>query len=132
MNGAAQPCPCGSGVAYPRCCGRYLDGPQEPETAEGLMRSRYTAYVLRRDDYLLASWHPSTRPDRLELDAAGAVSWRGLKLLRVERGGADDAEGVVEFVARFKPAGPARRLHEVSRFRRERGRWFYVDGDRRQ
>jgi SEC-C motif-containing protein len=93
------------------------------------MRSRYTAYVLKDEPYLLRTWYPSTRPAQLALDEGGPVKWLGLKVLRAERGGAGDDTGIVEFVARFKPAGAAGCLHEVSRFVREHGEWFYVAGE---
>jgi SEC-C motif domain protein len=121
------PCPCGSGARYADCCGRYHAGPlhlQAP-TAEALMRSRYSAFVLDRIDYLLATWHARTRP-ALEANEPG-LTWLGLELRRHTVVDADHA--IVEFVARTKLAGRARRLHEVSRFVREDGRWFYVDGD---
>lgn len=92
------------------------------------MRSRYTAYVLADENYLLDTWHASTRPARLGLADAASVNWLGLQVLRVEGGGPGDSDGVVEFVARYKPAGRAERLHETSRFVREDGRWFYLDG----
>lgn len=92
------------------------------------MRSRYSAYVLGRTDYLIASWHPSTRPSRIETAPAGQ-RWLGLEVRRHAQLDADHAE--VEFVARSKLGGRAERLHEVSRFVRENGRWFYVDGDLR-
>ena len=66
---AVDGCSCGSGRAYAECCGRYLDGGEPPATAEQLMRSRYTAYALAREDYLLATWHASTRPSALALDS---------------------------------------------------------------
>ena len=91
------------------------------------MRSRYTAYALLREDYLLATWHASTRPARLDLTAEAPSKWLGLEIKRHEQQDAEHA--VVEFVARYKVAGRAHRLHEVSRFVREDGRWFYVDGD---
>jgi SEC-C motif domain protein len=92
------------------------------------MRSRYSAYVLRLEAYLLASWHASTRPASLDLAAeTPPPKWLGLKVLRHESQG--DA-AVVEFVAKFKlGGGSAQRLHEISRFVREDARWFYVDGD---
>lgn len=92
------------------------------------MRSRYSAYVLRLEGYLLSSWHTSTRPKSLDLAAETPVpKWLGLKLLRHESKG-DSA--IVEFVAKFKVGGgSAQGLHELSRFVREDGRWFYVDGD---
>lgn len=93
------------------------------------MRSRYTAYTLAREDYLRGTWHPSTRPHSLQLGSAGGIRWLGLKILRVEAGGSDDDEGLVEFVARHKVGGKASRLREISRFVREGGTWFYVDGE---
>jgi len=92
------------------------------------MRSRYTAYVLGAEDYLLGTWHPSTRPVRLGLADGVPVKWLGLEVLRVEADDPGDAHGTVEFVARCKPAGRAQRLHETSRFVREDGRWFYLNG----
>ncbi len=92
------------------------------------MRSRYSAYVLGRLDYLRDTWHVSTRPASIEADAAG-LQWLGLEVRQHVVQDADHA--TVEFVARSKLAGRARRLHEVSRFVREDGRWFYVDGDLR-
>lgn len=90
------------------------------------MRSRYSAFVLELRDYLLASWHPSTRPASLEANEPG-LRWLGLE---IKRAVLPDAEhGTVEFVARSKLGGRAHRLHETSRFVRESGQWFYVDGD---
>ena len=88
------------------------------------MRSRYSAFVRGRGDYLLASWHASTRPAQLELDAS--VKWLGLELRSQRVLDADHSE--VEFVARWREAGRAVRLHERSRFVREDGCWFYLDG----
>ncbi|WP_395141948.1 YchJ family protein [Schlegelella aquatica] len=122
------PCPCGSGAPYAGCCGRWHQGPQHLQAphAEALMRSRYSAYVLGLVDYLLDTWHPGTRPAALEPDPPG-LRWLGLEVRRHEVTGEDRA--VVEFVARSKLGGRAHRLHETSRFVRERGRWYYVDGD---
>jgi SEC-C motif domain protein len=92
------------------------------------MRSRYSAYVLAREDYLLRTWHESTRPARLGLLDAGSVKWLGLKVLHCEAGGADDREAVVEFTARYQVNGRAECLQEVSRFVRDAGQWLYVDG----
>lgn len=121
-------CPCGSGKAYAACCGPYLDDGQRPATAEALMRSRYSGYVLARKDYLLRTWHESARPGTLDLRDAGTVRWLGLKIVCTEAGGPDDRRGVVEFVARYKIGGKAHRFHETSRFVREGGEWFYLDG----
>jgi SEC-C motif-containing protein len=90
------------------------------------MRSRYSAYVLGLIDYLLATWHPSTSPGELELQP---VKWLGLEVRLAESSG--DA-GVVEFVARCKLSGRAERMHELSRFVREQGRWYYIDGQEPQ
>ena len=89
------------------------------------MRSRYSAFVLKRADYLLATWHPGTRPASLDFDPG--AHWLGLEVRAHIRTGAAAAE--VEFVARMRVAGKAVRLHERSRFVQEGGRWFYVDGD---
>ncbi|MFA7400637.1 MAG: YchJ family metal-binding protein [Sideroxydans sp.] len=120
-------CPCGSTKPYTACCAPYIEGNAPAPTAEALMRSRYTAYTLLREDYLLATWHTSTRPTSLDLAADTATKWIGLEVRRHEQQDADHA--IVEFVARYKVNGRAHRLQEVSRFVRENGRWFYVDGD---
>ena len=120
-------CPCGHPLRYRRCCGRWHEGVlalQAPD-AEALMRSRYAAYVLGLHDYLLATWHASTRPLAIVTEPPGQ-RWLGLTVKH--HGVMDDAHATVEFVARSKLAGRAQRLHEVSRFVREGGRWFYVDG----
>ena len=124
---AAQSCPCGSGNALAACCGRYLDGEVAAPTAEALMRSRYSAYVLLREDYLLATWHASTRPAHLGLADEAQGKWIGLDIKRHAQ--QDEAHAEVEFVARYKINGRAHRMHETSRFVNEGGRWYYVDGD---
>lgn len=120
-------CPCGSNKDYIDCCGSYLDGGGTASAAEALMRSRYTAYTLGREDYLLATWHHGTRPTSLDLAAEPRSKWLGLEVKRHSQPEPDRA--VVEFVARYKVGGRAHRLHEISRFVREAGRWFYVGGD---
>ncbi len=92
------------------------------------MRSRYSAYVLVREDYLLRTWHESTRPQSLDFDNAEAITWLGLKIVHAEAGGTNDQQGMVEFVARYKIGGRAHRMTETSRFIRENGQWFYLDG----
>lgn len=91
------------------------------------MRSRYTAYTLRNEDYLLSTWHSSTRPAAMELADAVPTKWLGLEVKRHEQQDADHA--LVEFIARYKVNGRAQRLHEISRFVREGGRWLYVEGE---
>jgi len=127
MNRTDPGCPCGSGQAYAECCGRYHHGRSRlcAPTAEALMRSRFSAYVLGLEDYLLQTWHPGTRPAALQPDPPG-LRWLGLQVRRHEQ--VDDSHALVEFVARSKLAGRAHRLHETSRFVREDGRWYYVDG----
>lgn len=122
-------------MVYAQCCGRYLDdfdNTPAPD-AESLMRSRYTAFVRERADYLLATWHATTRPATLAFDAG--VKWLGLDVRSRSVLDADHAE--VEFLARQRGSGGvATRLHERSRFVRERDaaqqdRWYYLDGDLR-
>jgi len=123
------PCPCGSRLAYADCCGRWHAGPghlQAPD-APALMRSRYSAFVLGLADYLRDTWHPRTRPASVETEPG--LRWLGLEVRGHQRTGDDQA--TVEFVARSKLSGRAHRLHETSRFVREDGRWYYVDGDLR-
>lgn len=121
---SAAPCACGSGRIYSVCCAPLHAGAPAAD-AEALMRSRYTAYVLGLRDYLLRSWHVSTRPASLELDPA--TRWLGLTVKRHARDG-ETAE--VEFVARSRVGGgSAQRLHERSRFVREGGHWYYLDGE---
>ena len=123
-------CDCGAPRPYAECCGRYHSGPlhlQAP-SAEALMRSRYSAFVHDLSGYLLATWHPSTRPAAVEPNPEG-LRWLGLEVRRHATQDADHA--TVEFVARSKLGGRAQRLHETSRFVREGGRWFYVDGGMR-
>ena len=137
-------CPCGGG-AYATCCGPYISGDVLPATAETLMRSRYTAFTLRDEPYLRATWHASTCPPDALFAEEEKVQWLGLEVksaLRLRQRKAESADqaeesnrDTVEFVARYKVKGRAHRLHEVSRFVREPGkgadggmRWFYLDG----
>ena len=104
-----------------------MDAHHTPETAEALMRSRFAAFRDGDVDWLLASWHPSTRPADLELDRD--VRWRGLQIVDTVDGAEGDETGVVEFRATYVADGAHGVLHERSRFVREGGRWFYVDRD---
>ena len=126
-------CPCGRLTAlkkplpFANCCASYLDdfaNTPAPD-AETLMRSRYSAFVLSHFDYLTASWHASTRPS--DLSHQGHYTWLGLQVRRHTVIDTDHAE--VEFVARYRVAGRGARIHEVSRFVREAGRWYYLDSD---
>lgn len=122
---AAKRCPCLSGEVYGACCGPFHAGDALAPTAERLMRSRYSAYVLGKAEYLLASWHPRTRPASLELDAA--QRWLGLEILGRTRGGLGDSIGTVEFIARYRDGRSVGEQHENSSFVRESGRWLYLD-----
>ncbi|MCW3494706.1 YchJ family protein [Microbacterium sp. SSM24] len=119
------PCPCGSGERFGGCCAPLLRGTPAP-TAERLMRSRYTAFVVGDARYLRETWHPGTRPDVLDLDPA--QRWTALEVIDAEAGGVDDTRGVVEFRARWRHGRERGELHERSRFRRQSGRWWYLDG----
>jgi len=120
------PCPCGRSAPLAECCGRYLAGTPAPD-AESLMRSRYTGYVLQDEPYLLATWHPDSRPAMLNLKAEIPAKWLGLKVIRSDQ--QDDSHASVEFVARYKVAGKAWRMHEISRFEKLDGRWYYLHGE---
>lgn len=138
-------CPCGrtsakgQPLSYTNCCGRFIAhfATQPAPDAQSLMRSRYSAFVRADAAYLLATWHPSTRPADLDFDPA--AQWLGLQVKACASTGADSAE--VEFIARYRLQGRAVRLHERSRFVRQAAsadpaaeqtelpRWFYVDGE---
>lgn len=125
------PCPCGHAGNYRACCGRLhahfaASGERIAASAETLMRSRYSAYVQDELAYLLASWHASTRPAELAPNEPG-LKWLGLEVKR--HGQLDAAHAWVEFVARCKLGGRAVRMRERSRFVRENGVWFYLDGE---
>lgn len=121
-----MPCPCGRDRGFDRCCGAIHAG-GTAVTAEDLMRSRYAAYVVGAVGHLRRSWAPETCPAELTLDPA--TTWTGLRIVDTVGGGALAATGVVEFVASYDhPAGGGVRA-ERSTFRREAGRWVYVDAE---
>lgn len=132
-------CPCLSGETYAECCGPYHRGEADAPTAERLMRSRYSAFAVGNAAYLLATWHPQTRPETGDFLLDASIRWYRLDILDRSAGGVLDTEGEVEFVAHYKPrpvpdAAPqprptpaAGQQHERSRFVREGGRWYYVD-----
>ncbi|PXF60388.1 MAG: hypothetical protein C4B58_00715 [Deltaproteobacteria bacterium] len=121
------PCPCNSGKPYSNCCEPLLTGDKNAITAEALMRSRYTAYVERNTNYLLKTWHSSTRP--ANIDPATIPEWYGLHIINTEAGGETDNKGLVEFKAISLSHKKIWQLHETNRFVKEDGQWFYVDGD---
>ncbi len=122
-DNTSDACPCG-GKLFQTCCGPFLAGVAVADTPEKLMRSRYAAYVTGTEDYLKATWHPSTRPQERVTDPA--VKWLGLEV----KGATQDGDkATVHFVARCRVGGKGQRLEETSRFVREDGLWFYVDGE---
>ncbi len=118
-------CVCGSKKAADSCCLPYIKGLQQPATAEQLMRSRYSAFVMAEESYLLDSWHVSTRPASLDLPQS--TKWLGLKVLKAGKQKNNTAE--VEFIARFNDVTGPGQLHELSHFVRDGKTWFYVDGE---
>jgi SEC-C motif domain protein len=116
-------CPCSSGLPYAECCGPLHDGAAAP-TAERLMRSRYSAFALGEADYLLTSWHPSTRPESIDLNPD--QQWLSLEIVGRTGGGMLDTEGTVEFRARYRFEGDRYEQVENSRFVRVDKRWVYL------
>lgn len=116
-------CPCGGRRAFRECCGPLVEDGIPADTAEQLMRSRYTAFSLGRSDHLWRTWHPRTRPEQVEL---GDIEWVGLSVVDVVAGGVDDRTGIVEFEARFRDPDGVSVMRERSTFARRGGRWTYL------
>ena len=127
------PCPCGSDEPFGRCCLPLHAGERQAETAEQLMRARYSAYAVGSLDYVWQTWHPRTRPPELTADAG--LTWTGLEIVATVEGLSGDDAGEVEFRAHFRRSGQSApalaegTLHERSRFAVRARRWFYVDGE---
>ncbi|WP_381792185.1 YchJ family protein [Streptomyces niveus] len=122
----ASPCLCGLPASYGECCGRFHAATAAAPTAERLMRARYSAFAVGNEPYLLTSWHPATRPSRVDLDPA--MRWAGLEILDTTEGSAFHTTGTVTFRARYTRRGEEAALHERSRFERHDGAWVYVEG----
>jgi len=124
-------CPCGTGRAYAECCEPVIKGVRPAETAETLMRSRYSAYVKVETDYIFETTHPKHREG---YDHAGtkewaeSAEWQGLEIVSTTAGTAADTTGEVEFVARYAEKGEARAHHELALFKKEGATWFFTDG----
>lgn len=118
----SAPCRCGGGT-YGTCCGPFLRREAWPDTAEQLMRSRYTAFATGDAEHLLRTWHPRTRPDTLELDDR---RWERLEILDRVDGAEDDLMGIVGFVAHWSADGRRGSVTERSAFVRRGGRWVYL------
>ncbi|MDQ2852146.1 YchJ family metal-binding protein [Dermatophilaceae bacterium Sec6.4] len=116
-----DPCPCGSRSSFDDCCGPLLGATALADTAEQLMRSRYTANFYGNAEHLWRTWHPRTRPQQVTLDQG--MKWTGLRILEVDGGGPGDQRGIVSFVASYEGGS----MHERSIFERRGGRWLYLD-----
>ena len=123
-----KPCPCQSGKSYLQCCESYISGTSAAPTAVALMRSRYTAYTQENRDYLLATWDPETVPIDLTFQG-NTVEWTGLEILSQLDGQENDTKGRVEFQAQFRSGNQTSSMRENSRFKKEDGKWLYIDGD---
>ncbi|MDH5611480.1 MAG: YchJ family metal-binding protein [Gammaproteobacteria bacterium] len=122
-----EDCPCGSKINFSQCCEKYLTDKIKAETAEQLMRSRYSAYVTENESYLKNTWHEDTRPEKIDFDPE--IKWIRLNIKNTEQGGVNDKQGIIEFIATYKINGRAHQLHETSRFTRNQGDWIYLEGD---
>lgn len=120
-------CLCGSGSRYKHCCQPYIRGENDAPTAEALMRSRYVAYATKNNEYILRTWHESTRPDKKDI-IDDTTEWIGLQILSTEGGLVNDSKGIVEFRARCRVKDEVAGLDESSEFSKENGQWYYVDG----
>jgi SEC-C motif domain protein len=122
-----RPCPCGSNKEYAQCC-EVLHKGEPAANAEALMRSRYSAFYLDLLDYIERTWHASTRPKKIDVQEKESEKprWIGLQVKRHQI--VDDDRGIVEFVARYELNGRTYAIHEIGRFVRENGNWFYLDG----
>jgi SEC-C motif-containing protein len=122
-------CPCGSGALFDECCGGIVSGVRKAQTAEQLMRSRYTAYVMKKVDYLVRTTHPSAREEGLA-DAIREwmrqVEWLKLHVIATEAGSSSDQSGRVEFISEYVSGSGPGRHHECSVFKKNKGEWFYV------
>ena len=125
-------CPCGSGQTYQQCCEAFIKGERLPDTAEQLMRSRYSAHAMQEISYLYQTIHPDFRQD---WDEQGTTAWsqnavwQGMDILDKEAGGPGDDHGIVEFAARFSMKGDEMRHHERATFEKVENRWYFKEGD---
>ena len=124
-------CPCGSEQQYTQCCEPYILGSLDTPTAEALMRSRYAAYVKTKIDYIYETTHIRQRDKfnhKESEDWSQKTDWHSLEIRRTEKGGEEDQTGVVEFIARYRNRGKMAMHHEVAEFKKEDGKWFFLDG----
>ncbi|MBU0505139.1 MAG: YchJ family protein [bacterium] len=125
-----DPCPCGTGINYENCCQPYLLGSEKPDTAEKLLRSRYTAYVVGNTDYIFETHHPETVST---LDKQGVIEWSrdskwlNLEIIKVDDSLKSSGETLIEFAAQYSQEGVVHRHREVSLFKKEKDTWFFYD-----
>ncbi len=127
-----EPCPCGSGLAYGECCAPLHEGTAKAKTAEALMRARYAAYATKNIAFLKDSAGPEIQADfddKACKEWAEASTWQGLDILGTDRGGENDDEGYVEFIAHYAANGQAVEHHEHAYFKRLEGEWRFIDGE---
>jgi len=121
-------CLCGSGMSQSDCCHLLHCGAKFAPTAEALMRSRYSAYVMKNESYLLETWDRNSRPTTIDFAREEDIEWRYLQIINIKKGGTKDRKGIVEFKAYYRQDGEEYAMNEVSRFVKKTGRWFYLDG----
>lgn len=123
-------CPCQSQKTFEKCCGRFIVNGEFPETAEELMRARYTAYTRVDMAFVEKTHDPKTKKD-INMDSnrdwAESTDWRGLEIVETKDGSPDDDRGFVEFIARYDGGDGIEEHHELSEFNRRQGRWYYTD-----
>ena len=128
----SEVCPCGSARPYAECCEPLILGARLPETAEALLRSRYSAFVHEQVDYILGTVAPSQRHQhepRTIRNWARNATWQGLDIIEVQGGGPDDELGQIEFIARYTEKEVRKRHHELAHFKKIDGRWYFFDGN---
>ena len=120
-------CLCGRDETYSLCCQPYHDGLKNPATAENLMRSRFTAYVMQNEPYLLNTWVVSKRPKNIDFSQDDSM-WTKLEVIQLKKGQKNDKKGIVEFKAYYEQDGEESVMNEISQFQKIDGRWLYLNG----
>lgn len=124
-------CPCGTKKDYSECCGAYIEGTKVPPSPEALMRSRYTAFSSSNMDYIASTMKGTAAKDFDPVDAGSwskKAKWLGLNIVNASPLQDNGTKGYVEFIANFRLEGREQRIHEVSEFKLQDGRWYYIDG----
>ncbi len=127
MSELETTCLCGSGIEYALCCQPFHQQKSQPATAEALMRSRFTAYANKDEQYLLDTWDASKKPKSIDFTKEDAI-WTKLEIVKTKKGQAKDSKGIVEFKAYYRLDNEEHVMNELSRFVKTSGRWLYLDG----